>query len=145
MDILYFIMGHSLNQSSATAYDWFRLSATLTQLTRLHPTAVLAMSKSILIVWTSGHRGLSGNKLSDHQAILGAAEIQSNNTLEPATQRALIRHSCHPLPIQHERLKEVYTCLSLMSRSKRPLPRPNAPTGLASAVVVSLLFDTGGI
>ena len=73
--------------------------------------AVLAMSKSILIVWARDHCCLSGNELSDHQAILDAAETQPDNALEPATRRALSRRSSRPPPIQHERLKEVCTSL----------------------------------
>ena len=71
------------------------------------------MSKSVLIVWASGHSDLSGNKLDDHhhQAKLGAAETQPDNALKPATQRAPIHHSCHLPPTQHARLKEVYTSL----------------------------------
>ena len=70
------------------------------------------MSKSILIALAPGHCGLSGNDLADHQAKLGATETQPDSTLEPATRRALIHPSCHPPPIQHERLKEVCTSLS---------------------------------
>ena len=69
------------------------------------------MSKSILIVGSPGHCGLSGNELADHQAKLSAAETQPDNALEPAKRRALIRRSCRPTPIQHERLKDVYTSL----------------------------------
>ena len=69
------------------------------------------MSKSILIALAPGHCGLSGNDLADHQAKLGATETQPDNTLVAGTQRALIHPSCHPPPIQHERLKEVCTSL----------------------------------
>ena len=74
--------------------------------------AVLAMSRSILIVCAPGHCGLSGIKLTDRQATLHAAVTQSDITLEPATQRDLIHRSCHPPPIQHERLKEVFTSVA---------------------------------
>ena len=67
------------------------------------------MSKSILIMWVPGHCSLSGNKLADHQSKLGVAETQPNNA-HVATWRDLIRRSCHPPPIQKERLK-VYTSL----------------------------------
>ena len=73
--------------------------------------AVLAMSKSIQIVWAPGHCGMSGKELADHQVKLQAAETQPDNTLEPATRRALVRRSCRPPPIQQERLKEVYSSL----------------------------------
>ena len=69
------------------------------------------MSKSILIVWAPVNCGLSGNELADNQAKLSAAETQPDNALEPATRRALIRRSCRPPPIKHERLLEVYTSL----------------------------------
>ena len=69
------------------------------------------MSMSILIVRDPGHCDLLGNEVDDHQAKLGAAETQPYDALEPATLRALIHRSCHPSPIQHERLNEVYTFL----------------------------------
>ena len=66
------------------------------------------MSRYMMVVWSPGHCGLSGNELADH---LVGTETQHDNTLTPATQRALIRHSCHFHPIQHMRLKEVNTSL----------------------------------
>ena len=78
------------------------------------------MSKSIQIVWASGHCGLPGNDLADHQVKVGAAETQPDKALDTATQRALIHHSCRPPLIHHssrpplihhERLKVVYTSL----------------------------------
>ena len=69
------------------------------------------MSNTILIVWAPGHCGLSGNELADHQAKLGAAETLADDALEPTTRRAHIRRSTRPPPIQHLRLKEVYTSL----------------------------------
>ena len=90
-------------------------------------TAVLAISKSILIVWAPGHCVQLGNKLADHQATLGAAESQPDSALELATQRALISHS-YRLPSHSTRAGEGGVHVSLMSRSKRPLPRLSAPT-----------------
>ena len=43
--------------------------------------AVLAMSKSILIVWVHGNCGLPGNELADHHAKLGAVATQPDNAL----------------------------------------------------------------
>ena len=64
---------------------------------QLHAAAaVLAESKSMLIVRAPGHYDLSGSELADHQAKLGAAETQSDKALDAATQRALIRHSSSP-------------------------------------------------
>ena len=57
--------------------------------------AVLAMSKSILIVETRGHCRRLGNELADYQAKPGATETQPDNTLDAATRKALIRRS-HP-------------------------------------------------
>ena len=59
---------------------------------------MLAISKSILIVLAPGHCDLPGNKLADHRAKLGAAETHPDNALNAATQIALIRRSCRPLP-----------------------------------------------
>ena len=69
--------------------------------------AALVMSRSKMIMWAFRHCGQSGNELANHQAKLGAAETQLDNALEPVTRRALIRRSCRPSPIQHERLSEV--------------------------------------
>ena len=69
------------------------------------------MSRSILIVLAPGHCGLPGNKLTDHQVKLGAAETQLDSALFVATWRTLIRRSCRPPPIQHEQLMEVYASL----------------------------------
>ena len=41
------------------------------------------MLKSIQIVWSPGHCGLSGNEQADHQIKLGAAETQPDNALNP--------------------------------------------------------------
>ena len=106
--------------------------------------AVLSMPGSILIMWAPGHCGLSGSKLADHQAILGAAETHPDKALEPASLRALIRHSCHPFPSNTSGWRRCIR-LSLMSRSKRPLLRLNTPIWLASTVVITLLFDAGRI
>ena len=73
--------------------------------------AVLAMSKSILIVWDPGHCGLSDDELADHHVKLGAAETQPDYTLEPVTRRAVTHRSCRPHSIQHERLKEEHASL----------------------------------
>ena len=106
--------------------------------------AVLAMSKFILIVWTPGHCGLSGNELAYYQAKLGAAETQPNNALDTAT--FWISPDAHVAPY-HPNTSDWRRCirLSLMSKAKRPLPRLNAPTWLASAVVITLLKDAGSI
>ena len=57
---------------------------------------VLAMSKSILIVWNSGYCRLSGSELADNQTKLSFAKTQPNNAIKPATWKALIRHSIPP-------------------------------------------------
>ena len=44
-------------------------------------------------------------------AVTDGIETQPDNALEPATWRALIRHSSRPPPIQHKQLKEVNTSL----------------------------------
>ena len=97
--------------SSVTANHCLRPSVRLPQLTRLSYNCRLQRLVKILIMWAPGHSGLSGNELADHQSKLSAAETQPNNTLESDTQRALIRRSCRPSHIQHERLKEVYVYL----------------------------------
>ena len=81
--------------------------------------------------------GITGNELADQQAKLGAAEAQPNNTesSHPTLQSP-------PLPSNTSGWRRC-TRLSLMSRSKRPLPRLNAPTWLASAVVITLLCNAG--
>ena len=57
-------------------------SADLSVIRLLALAAVLAMSKSILIVWATGHCGLSVNELADTQAKLGAAKTQPDYALE---------------------------------------------------------------
>ena len=96
-----------------------------------------------LIVWVPGHCGLSGNELADHQIKLGSAETQPDSALAASTQRAIIHRFWRPLPIFHERMKELL--LSLMSVSTRPFPQRNAPTWLMVIMVVTLLFDAGSI
>ena len=73
--------------------------------------ALLAVSKSILIVGAFGHYGLPGNELADHQAKLSAADAQPDNTHDAAIQRVRIRRFCRAPPIQHVRLKEVHPFL----------------------------------
>ena len=106
--------------------------------------AVLAISKSILIVLAPRHCGLSCSELADHQAKPGAAETQSDNALETATRRALFRRSCCLPPSSTSGWRRC-AHLSLVSRSKRPLPILNAPTWLASVVLIALLFSVGSI
>ena len=69
------------------------------------------MSKLILIVCAPGHCRLSGKKLAENQAKLGAAVTQPDKVLEPATRKALTRSSRRPPPIQHEWLMEASTSL----------------------------------
>ena len=95
-------------------------------------------------MWTSGHSGLPGSKLTDHQAKLGAAETQHDNALEAASRRARIRLSFRPLPTKTCGWRRC-TLFTLMSRSKRHLSRRNAPTWLACVMVITLLFDDGSI
>ena len=80
------------------------------------------MSKSILIVWAPGHCGLSDNELADHQAKLGETETLPDSALTAATLWDVIRRSCHPPPIQHEQLKEVYTSLP-QEQNKKPFAK----------------------
>ena len=84
--------------------------------------AVLAMSKSSVIVWACGHCDLPDNELADHQAKLVAAGTQPDNAPDAATRRALVRRSCRP-----------------------PFQRRYTPTWLASAVVITLHLDAGNI
>ena len=84
--------------------------------------AVLAMSKSILIVCALGHYGLPGNELDDHQAKLGAAHTLPDDSLSyMKSSHTLFLY--HP-PIQHKRLKEIYThtyiYISLMTETSFP-------------------------
>ena len=68
--------------------------------------AVLAMSKSTLIMWAPALCGLPGNNLADQKAKQSATDTQPDNALHAVHWRALIRRSSRPTPIQHERLKE---------------------------------------
>ena len=107
-----------LIMASAIICDWKLLVQAVSSPNSADPSviqlqaavAVLAMSKSILIVLSPGHCGLPGNELTDHQAKLGATETQPDNTLDAATQRSQ-SWFLSPTTIQHEWLKEVHTSL----------------------------------
>ena len=82
-----------------------------------HPTAVLAMSKSLLSVLAPGHCGLSGNKLTDHQAKLDAADSTRQHTRTSYTESShppFLSPKYHPTRAAEGGVHVI----SLMSRSK---------------------------
>ena len=124
--------------SSATENHWFRPSATLTQLIRLSSNHPLqrqfspCRNQSIACGRLVTLANRVTNKLTTKLHWILQRFIPT--TLSSAVPIA-------PLPSNTSGWRR-HTRLSLMSRSKRLFPRL---TWLASAVVITLLFDAGGI
>ncbi|CAI9727738.1 p53-induced protein with a death [Octopus vulgaris] len=76
----------------------------------LQQTAALVEAGKILTVtWVPGHCNLRGNELADMQAKRGSVLPQPDATIDTAIRQAVIRRTFQPTPIQHPRLKEVFT------------------------------------
>ena len=144
MAILHFIVGLSYHHLRLLITGRTVSNANSADSSVIHlqtSVAVLAMSKSIMIVWATGHCSMSGNELADQHAKLSAAETQPDNTHEAATRRALIRRSSRHPSIHHLRLK-VFTSLldeqivTFFSKTER---------FYASTMVITLLVDAGSI
>ena len=134
--------------SSATLSHWSRPSAMLIQLTRLSSNSRLLRkyspyrikSRSSRIMVTVAFRWRIGWPPSQ----TGCCRDSTWRRTRTSSTGTLILHWFAHLPSNTNSWRRC-TRLSQMSWSRRPSPRLNAPSWLASAVIITLLFDDGSI
>ncbi|XP_029656940.1 uncharacterized protein LOC115230980 [Octopus sinensis] len=96
---------------------------------------LVAAGKILTVIWVPGHCNLRDNELADVQAKHSSALSQPDAAINTVIRLAFIRRTFQPTPIQHPRLKEVFT--------KKPDERTEAALSKANFTDM-IRFRSGG-